>query len=78
MLQIAAERRERAEIAARTEAERAHRDARRAAKPGAGDQSQLVPGVYKLDGEIYVVKGNRDLHLLAEVLPRARRVPPPG
>jgi len=60
VLQIATERRERAEIAARAEAERAHRDAERAAKPGAGDQSQLVPGVYKLDGGIYVVKGNRD------------------
>jgi hypothetical protein len=53
VLQIAAERRER-------EARNAERDARRAAKPGAGDQSQLVPGVYKLDGEIFVVKGNRD------------------
>lgn len=53
VLKIAAERRER-------EARNAAREAKRAAKPGAGDQAQLVPGVYKLEGEIYVVKGNRD------------------
>jgi hypothetical protein len=40
-------------------ADRAKRDAQRASKPGAGDQSTLVPGVYKLDGEVYVVKGNK-------------------
>jgi hypothetical protein len=46
------------EIAADAERD-ARRAVERAAKPGAGDQSQLVPGVYKLGGEIYVVKGNR-------------------
>jgi len=46
------------EIAADAERD-ARRAAERAAKPGAGDQSQLVPGVYKLGGEIYVVKGNK-------------------
>ena len=46
------------EIAA--DAERnAARQAARASKPGAGDQAALVPGVYKLGGEIYVVKGNK-------------------
>jgi Family of unknown function (DUF6011) len=46
---------ERAERAAR----QAERDAQRASKPGAGDQSALVPGVYKLDGRVYVVVGNK-------------------
>jgi hypothetical protein len=35
------------------------REARRAAKPGSGDQSQLVPGVYRLGPDVFVVKGNK-------------------
>jgi hypothetical protein len=42
----------------RAQAERAQRDAARAAR-GAGDQSALVPGVYRRNGEVYVVKGNK-------------------
>lgn len=38
----------------------AEREAARAAKPGAGDQSRLVPGVYQFRGDVFVVKGNRD------------------
>ena len=40
----------------RQEAERA---AKRASKPGAGDQSALVPGVYRHGADVYVVKGNK-------------------
>jgi hypothetical protein len=44
-------------------ADRAKRDAaqaaERASKPGAGDQAALVPGVYKLGDDVYVVKGNK-------------------
>jgi len=40
------------------QAGRARWDAGRAAR-GAGDQSALVPGVYRRDGQIYVVKGNK-------------------
>jgi hypothetical protein len=42
----------------RAQAARARRDAARAAR-GAGDQAVLVPGVYRRDGEIFVVKGNK-------------------
>jgi hypothetical protein len=37
----------------------AERQAARAAKPGAGDQSQLVPGVYRHGADVFVVKGNK-------------------
>jgi Family of unknown function (DUF6011) len=47
------------EIAERDRRE-AERQAARAAKPGAGDQGQLLPGVYKTGGEVYVVKPNRE------------------
>ena len=51
------------------------------AKPGAGDQATLTPGVYKLGAEVYVVKGNKiylawrkDLHaaIKAGTAPPAR------
>jgi Family of unknown function (DUF6011) len=42
----------------RAQAEQARRDAARAAR-GAGDQSTLVPGVYRRGGDIFVVKGNK-------------------
>ncbi len=42
----------------RVQAERTGRDAERAAR-GAGDQSKLVPGVYRREDEIFVVKGNQ-------------------
>lgn len=59
VIKIHGERAERAAQMAVREAERAARDAKRAAR-GAGNQDELVPGVYKLDGgEIYVVKGNQ-------------------
>jgi Family of unknown function (DUF6011) len=44
---------------AEREARQAEREAERASKPGAGDQSALVPGVYRLDGRVYVVVGNK-------------------
>jgi len=63
--QVALARRILAEITAQAErdaerdCERAERAARRAAKPGSGDQSQLVPGVYRLGADVFVVKGNK-------------------
>ena len=45
------------EIDAKRREEERHA-AERAAKPGAGDQSQLVPGVYRLGADVFVVKGN--------------------
>jgi hypothetical protein len=50
---------ERARQDAERAAGRAERDAKRAAKPGAGDQSALVPGVYHLGADVFVVKGNK-------------------
>ncbi len=59
VLKIHAERAARAEQDAARDRERAERDARRATKPGSGDQSQLVPGVYRLGADVFVVKGNK-------------------
>ena len=56
--QVALARRILGEIAEQQRTD-AGRQAARAAKPGAGDQSQLMPGVYRHGPDVYVVKGNK-------------------